>query len=260
MSKHETQLIDGRALARQIRSEAAREIQERDLHPGLGVILVGDDPASHLYVRLKEKACAEAGIRFEKRLFPEDVAEETIVETIHNLNTREDIDAILIQLPLPEHLDTDRIISEMDPGKDADGFHPDAVLTPGLATGILMLAEASGKAVREHSLFVLANSRVFAKPIESLFLKHGAKKSGRLELADFVVTATGKPHSLKKGMIKPGAVVIDVGTTRVGEKVVGDADDLTGIASAVTPVPGGVGPVTVAMLIRNTAELAKRHQ
>jgi len=260
MSKTNTKSIDGISLARCLREEAAKEIRELSLDPGLGVILVGDDPASHLYVSLKERACAKAGIRFEKFLFPAGAEEGEIITAIQELNSRSDIDAILIQLPLPAHLDTDRIILEMDPKKDVDGFHPDSVLTPGLATGILLLAEAADADLQGKTLHTISNSAEFAKPVEKLFAGRGITATDALDQADIVVIAVGKPNYLKKNMIRPGAIIIDVGTTQIGGKVVGDAEDLSGVAGAVTPVPGGVGPVTVGMLIKNTVELARRHK
>lgn len=258
MSVHETKIIDGRAIAADVRKKAADEIKALGLNPGLAVILVGDDPASHLYVGLKEKACAEAGIRFEKHLYPADAEENAILASIQELNQRKDIDAILIQLPLPGHIDTDRIIAEMDPKKDVDGFHPETVLIPGLVTGILLLVQSVQPELAGKTLHVISNSRTFAKPIELLFAAKGAQVTNQAVEADILVVAVGKPGTLTKNMVKPGAVVIDVGTTRIGDKVVGDAEDLHGVAGAVTPVPGGVGPITVAMLIRNTVELAKR--
>lgn len=254
-----TRIIDGRALARRIRDEARRVVRENDLSPGLGVVLVGNDPASHLYVRLKERACAEAGIRFEMKLFTSEATEPEIVGAVEELNHREDIDGILVQLPLPEHLDESKVIASMAPEKDVDGFHEETHLVPGLATGILLLAKEAVDRIAGKSLHVIANSDVFKGPVERLFLDEGAVSVETPEKADIVVIAVGRPGTLTKDMIKPGAVVIDVGTNRIGAKVVGDAADLTGVAGAVTPVPGGVGPMTVAMLIRNTVELAKRH-
>lgn len=254
----ETKKIDGRALAEKIRSKAAEEIRSQKLDPGLGVILVGNDPASHLYVGLKEKACGEAGIRFEKFIFEEDAEQAEVISKIRELNSRNDINAILIQLPLPEHLDEDVIVSSMSPEKDVDGFHPDTKVVPGLAEGILLLARESGLELKNKSIKVIANSEVFAEPIYKIFLEDEAVRVDDPANADFLVVAVGKPGSIKPDMIKPGAVVIDVGTTRVGDRVVGDAADLSGVASAVTPVPGGVGPMTVAMLIKNTVKLSKK--
>lgn len=253
-----TRIIDGRALARRIRTEAMHAIKERSLHPGLGVILVGDDPASHLYVNLKERACAEAGIRFEKRLLARGSTEAEVLASIEALNVRDDIDGILVQLPLPEGLDETKIIEAVRPDKDVDGFHPETRLVPGLATGILLLAKEAASPLQGKSLHVMANSTVFREPVERLFLDEQAVLVDDPKKADIVVVAVGKPGALTGAMIKEGAAVIDVGTNRIGSTVVGDGIGLDGIAGAVTPVPGGVGPVTVAMLIRNTVELASR--
>lgn len=265
----ETKIIDGQALARRLRDEAASAVRAEGLDPGLAAILAGDDPASHLYVSLKEKACAEAGIRFEKHLFPADAAQDEVVGRIRELNARDDVDAILVQLPLPAHFDEDAVIAEIAPEKDVDGFGPAAVVRPGLATGLVLLAEASGRPLDGASVAVMANSKAFADPVLRLFLERGARKAERGPLlqskgpaaADFVVVAVGRPGALTKDMIKEGAVVLDVGTNRLPDgRVAGDAADLSGHAGAVTPVPGGVGPVTVAMLLKNTVELARRHR
>lgn len=253
-----THIIDGRAIARRIRTEAAQHIRNQGLKPGLGVILVGDDPASHLYVGLKERACAEAGIRFEKKLFAKNAREEDILGAIRAFNAREDIHAILVQLPLPEHLNETIIINAIEPRKDVDGFHVETQLVPGLAAGILLLAKEAATPLAGKSLHVISNSDVFRRPVERLFLDEDAVAIDDVKRADIVVVAVGRPGALTKDMIKPGATVIDVGTNRIGAKVVGDTMNLDGVAGAVTPVPGGVGPVTVAMLIKNTVELASR--
>lgn len=255
-----TRRLDGRALGRRIRNDAMELIRSEGLDPGLGVVLVGDDPASHLYVGLKERACAEAGIRFEKRLLTSDASEDEVLEAVRAFNARDDIHAILVQLPLPDQLDESKVIAAIDPAKDVDGFHVETRLVPGLATGILLLAKEAGVPFPGKSLYVMANSDVFRGPVERLFFEEGAVPVADPKQADFIVIAVGKPGVLTKDMIKPGAVVIDVGTNRVGAKVVGDAADLSGVAGAVTPVPGGVGPVTVAMLIRNAVELARRRR
>ena len=275
----ETTILDGRALARRIRDEVAAAVRKDNLDPGLAVVLVGDDPASRLYVGLKEKACAEAGIRFEKHLFPQDAREADIVALIRSLNGRADVDAILIQLPLPRGLDEDAVIAAMAPEKDVDGFHPanlgrfleDGAVPPGLAEVVGMLAEASGRPLAGASAAVVANSDVFAAPLRKMLEIRGARVSTATDLAvadrltreaDFVVIAVGRPKWLTADKIKPGAVVIDVGTNRLDDGTVGDADsvNLAGIASAVTPVPGGVGPLTVAILLKNAVRLAKKRK
>ncbi len=272
-----TRVIDGRAEAAKIRAAVAAEISETGISPGLGVVLVGDDPASHLYVKLKEKACGRAGIRFEKHLFPAGASEGLVIEAVEALNRRGDIDAILVQLPLPAHLHEDAVVAAVDPEKDVDGFHPENVraflagraeAAPGLAAVLLALAEAAADLSGKNAAIV-ANSDVFAAPARQISERRGMGVETVTDLAvadrltrraDLVVIAVGKPRWLTADKIKPGAIIIDVGTTRLGETVVGDADfeGLQGVAGAITPVPGGVGPMTVAMLLKNTLKLARR--
>lgn len=263
----ETRIIDGRAMAARLRQEVAGEIAATGLRPGLAVVLVGDDPASHLYVSLKEKACAEAGIRSEKLLFPAGVAQENVIAAVRRLNGRADIDAILVQLPLPAPLDAHAVVGAIDPAKDVDGFHPENLRAylegrgpmPALVEAISRLLDEA--AAPEHGLAcVLANSAVFSLPVETMLERRGLSPAEDCATADVIVTAKGAPGSLAPEGVKPGAIVIDVGTTRIGDRTVGDADVavLDGRAAALTPVPGGVGPMTVAMLLKRTLELAKK--
>lgn len=261
-----TRVIDGRAVAAHVREAVAARVAALGFKPGLGVILVGDDPASHLYVALKEKACLEAGIFFERRSFRADAPQEAIIEAVRALDAREDIDAILVQLPLPPHMDADAVVSAIDPAKDVDGFHPQnlkaylegAGPAPGLVEAISTLLDVGGTPARGLSC-VLAKSPVFSAPLETMLSRRGVPPTDDCRDADVVVTALGSPGTLTSEVIKPGAVVIDVGTTRVDGKTLGDADaaSLEGVAAALTPVPGGVGPMTVAMLIKKTLELAE---
>ena len=261
-------LIDGRAEAQKIRTAVTKEVSHLGRKPGLGVVLVGEDPASRLYVGLKEKACAEASIHFDLRHFPSTAAQEEVLAAVEDLNRSEAIDAMLVQLPLPPHLEADKIVGAMHPGKDVDGFHPENLLSylegtgeaPGLVEAISILLDAAP--TPKHGLAcVLANSAIFSAPVETMLSRRGLEPTEDLTAADVVVTAVGKPGSLTGDLIKPGAIVIDVGTTRVEDKTVGDADavSLENRAGALTPVPGGVGPMTVAMLLKKTLELAKRH-
>ncbi|MBI4458243.1 bifunctional 5,10-methylenetetrahydrofolate dehydrogenase/5,10-methenyltetrahydrofolate cyclohydrolase [Candidatus Uhrbacteria bacterium] len=273
-------IIDGKAIAAAITAQVRTGIQELGAEPGLGVVLVGDDPASHLYVGLKKKACAEAGIRFELRLLPATAAEDEVLAALEELNGREDIDAILVQLPLPKPLEADPIIARMHPSKDVDGFHPDTIEShvsgsgwhpPGLVSSIMALIGAAEVPLAGNNAVVVANSRVFYEPLAVSLRQAGLEPSfaqssdpdlaDKTWQADVLVTAVGKPGCITADMVKPGAVVIDVGTTRVGRKTVGDvAASVCSVAGAVSPVPGGVGPVTVAMLLRNTLELTKRRR
>lgn len=262
-----TRTIDGRAPASRIRAQVKDTIAREGLRPGLGVVLVGQDPASHLYVALKEKACAEAGIFFERLDFPADATQEEVLAAVRRLNEDRTIDAILVQLPLPPHFDTDAIVTAIDPRKDVDGFHPENLRAylqgagpmPGLVEAVSLLLDEAGAPT--HGLAcVHANSAVFSMPVETMLERRGLAPTEDCSAAEIVVTALGKPRSLTSGDVKAGAIVIDVGTSRVEGKTLGDADaaGLDGVAAALTPVPGGVGPMTVALLIRRTLELARK--
>lgn len=273
-------LIDGKKLAEKIRHEVKKEIETQGASPGLAVILVGDDPASHLYVRLKERACTDVGIRFEKFLFPASTQEKDILEKIAELNVREDIHGILVQLPLPEGLNEDRVIAAILPRKDVDGFHPENLrllregrprLVPGVAKGILALVDATGMELRGKRAVLLVNSRTFAEPISDLLRARDAEPRviiadevppSELATADIIIVALGRPGAIRAPMVKDGAVIIDVGTTRVGDRVVGDADfeSFRDRDVWITPVPGGVGPMTVAMLLQNVMAAYKLSQ
>lgn len=271
-------IIDGKAIAAAITESVKREIAETGLQPGLGVILVGDDPASNLYVSLKEKACAAAGIRFEKYLLPADADEARVLLALERLNADEKIDAVLIQIPLPKPLDADRIIAKLRPEKDVDGFHPrtierhiggEAGHEPGLVAGIMTLLRAAGADLAGKNALVVANSRIFFEPLErslkdaGLLASFAAANDPALDLAlknaDVLIVAAGRPKFIRGESLKPGVIVIDVGTSRVAGKVVGDVDAASAAAVAgwITPVPGGVGPITVAMLLKKTLALAK---
>ncbi len=261
-----TRIIDGRAVAARIREAAASRIAALGFTPGLGVVLVGDDPASHLYVALKEKACREAGILFVRRDFPADAPPSAILDAVRAFDADDAIDAILVQLPLPPQMDADTVIAAIDPAKDVDGFHPENLKAyldgrggaPGLVEAISALLDEGGAPARGMSC-VLAKSPVFSMPLETMLERRGLPPTDDCRDADVVVTALGLPGSLAGNAIKPGAVVIDVGTTRVLGKTVGDADaaSLEGVAAALTPVPGGVGPMTIALLLKKTVDLAE---
>lgn len=269
--------IDGRALAKTIMERAGRERAKLDFTPGLAVVLVGDDPASHLYVSLKEKACRAVGIAFERLYFKSDAPQAIVVRAIQNLNRRTDVDAILVQLPLPPQLDEDAIIRAIAPEKDVDGFHPESIaalrrgaarVVPGLAAGILALAKAPGETLKGKRALVIANSPTFFEPLNLVLTAAGMTAAyaqpnpaaaAKAREADVLIVAIGKPGAITGDMVKPGAIVIDVGTNRVDGKTVGDVDgSVLDVAAHVTPVPGGVGPMTVAMLVHNAIELAKR--
>lgn len=275
-------IIDGRALAEDIQAELTKEIISKKLNPNLAVILVGDDPASRLYVALKKKACHKVGIGFHEYLLATDVSEKYLLETIDFLNHDSEVDAILVQLPLPAGLDTDKIISAIDPAKDVDGFHPQNIdeflkqtgdFVPGLPMGIIRLIESTGENLSGKKAVIVAKSQILYRPLAKLLNDQGvetkivspAEKNlkDKTVLADILITAIGKAFAITADMVKEGVIVIDVGTNKIDDKyTVGDVDysEVFEKASYITPVPGGVGPMTVAMLLYNTVKLAEKNK
>jgi len=271
-----SQIIDGKKIAAEIRAEIKKEIAKLGIIPGLAVILVGADPASHLYVGLKEKAAAEVGIHFEKYLFFATEPEEKIIAKIQELNARPEIHGIIVQLPLPQGYDENKIIATIDLKKDADGFHPENIkkllsgtpeIIPPVISGILKLIESTGVELKNKKIAILANSEILAKPLEKILTGNDiqtiiAPETLITEIsdADIVISALGRAKIITADAIKPGVILIDVGTTRTNDgKTIGDVDFESAAAKAswITPVPGGVGPMTVAMLLQNILNLAK---
>lgn len=279
----ETKLIDGKAIAKAVRREAAQEAaQIKETYgraPKLAVILVGDDPASHTYVSSKEKACAGCGIESETLRFPGNISQETLLEAIEKLNADETVSGILVQLPLPKGLDADAAIRAIAPEKDVDGLHvlnigrlaqgTERGLRPCTPSGVMELLERSGMEISGKRCVVVGRSNLVGKPAALLLLEANAtvtmchsrtqNLASHLREADIVVVAVGKPKMITGDMIKEGAVVIDVGIHRTPDGLCGDVDteSCMGIAGAITPVPGGVGPMTVAMLMKNCVEAEK---
>ena len=273
-------VIDGKAIAAALREELAVEVAGMDKKPGLAVILVGDDPASHVYVRNKIKACEKVGIQsFESRL-PEKATQEEVAAEIQAFNDNHEVHGILMQLPVPDHLDSDALIQMIDPSKDVDGlsFINQGKLIAGDASGLvpctpqgsMMLIKSIEENISGKHAVVIGRSLLFGKPMAQLLLAENCtvttahSRTQNLEevcrSADILVAAVGRPKMVKGGWIKPGAVVIDVGINRQDDgKLCGDVDydEALGIASAITPVPGGVGPMTIACLLKNTVEAAK---
>ncbi|MFH1366840.1 MAG: tetrahydrofolate dehydrogenase/cyclohydrolase catalytic domain-containing protein [Patescibacteria group bacterium] len=268
-----TKIIDGKTLAEKILSKLKNQVSKLTYSPGLAVILVGDDPASHLYIKLKEKAAKEVGIYFEKHLFSAYTQEKEILGKIDHLNLNPKIHGIIVQLPLARHLDEDNIIKHINWQKDADGFHPfnvksllsgRKVMEPGLIKSIFALLKQTKVNLKGKKVAILANSDVFIQPLKYILEKKKAevvvKKSGEYfqdvtREADIVVVGYGRPRLIKANMIKEKAILIDIGTNRTEEgKTVGDVDfeDIKEKASWLSPVPGGVGPLTVAYLLENT--------
>ena len=273
-------MIDGKAIALDIQTEIRKEILKNNLQPSLAVILVGEDPASKLYVELKKKACDKVGIDFHEYLLDDNTRQEHVLEMIDFLNKDKHTDAILIQLPLPQQLDTNKIIQAMDPSKDVDGFHPKNIknflekqsgFVPGLALGIFKLIEATGEKLNGKTATIVAKSNILYEPLAKLLNDQGVattivrpsdkKIKERCLQADILVTACGQAFFITADMVKDDAIVIDVGTNKIDNNyVVGDVDYSAVFSKVkyITPVPGGVGPMTVAMLLHNTVELAKR--
>jgi len=274
------QIIDGVKKASEIKAELKKgvgELKERGTQPSLATILVGDDPASQTYVRLKHRACEEVGFVGEDIKFPADTSEEELLEKIGELNGRPDIHGILVQMPLPPHIDLEKVMASIDPQKDVDGFHPinmgklmlgDESLAPATPKGVVHLLESvtdlAGKDVA-----IVNRSNVIGKPLALMLIKRSAtvtvchtktkELDEKIRSADVVVVGVGRPKFLTADMIKEGAIVIDVGITRTDEGIVGDVDfdSVKEKASYITPVPGGVGPMTIAMLLANTVSAAK---
>jgi len=256
------QLLNGKLLADQILTQVKAKISTLDIQPGLAAILVGDNEASKLYLKLKETACLEAGINFSSYLFPADYKEEQIIEAIKFLNVDTDIQGVLVQLPLPEGLDTDKIIGTIDPSKDIDGFQPNSPFTSPTALGIIELLKETKVNLSGKNVTILSNSETFAQPFKKLLpdsnIQYVNPKSIIHNLSsiilnsDVLIAAVGQPNYIKPTMIKKGAILIDVGINKVNDKTVGDIDPACdAIASWRSPVPGGVGPMTVAMLLQN---------
>lgn len=286
-------IIDGKELAQKLRAEiAARTValkKEKGITPGLAVILVGENPASISYVTAKEKACEEAGMYSKEIRLPETTDEETLLKTIAELNDDPAIHGILVQLPLPKGFDEKKVINAISPEKDVDGFTPinvgrmligEKCFLPCTPHGIIKLIEFSGMDLKGKHAVVIGRSNIVGKPVAVLLARRETNATVTLchtgtpdiarytREADVVVVATGKPNTLTGDMLKSGAVVIDVGVNRIpdqskpkGFRLVGDADfdSCAAVASAITPVPGGVGPMTITMLLWNTLESAENN-
>ncbi len=277
------QLIDGKALAQKVQHDIATEVeqlkQEKNIVPGLAVILVGDDPASHAYVNMKAKACEKVGFYSITHNMPDTISQDEIIATIEMINNNPRIDGILVQLPLPKHIDTDKILEVIDPKKDVDGFHAYNVgrLVTGLDSfvpctplGVMKMFEAYEIDLEGKDVCVVGASNIVGKPMASLLLNANATVTvthiytkdlkAHTSKADIVVVGVGVPGLIKADMVKEGAIVIDIGINRLEDgRLVGDVafDEVSKKCSYITPVPGGVGPMTIAMLLENTLKSAK---
>jgi methylenetetrahydrofolate dehydrogenase (NADP+) / methenyltetrahydrofolate cyclohydrolase len=285
-------LIDGAAIGRLVRDDVAKDVARLKglgIVPGLSVVLVGDDPASAVYVRSKGKACDEAGMRGETIRMPADTSEEELLAKVDELNQDPRVHGILVQMPLPRHMSADKVIRRIRPEKDVDGFHPVNVgklsigerdgFVPCTPAGAIELLVRSGVDTRGKDAVVVGRSNIVGKPMAALLLQDApggnatvtvchsrtANLAAHTRRADILVAAIGRPEMITGDMIKPGAVVIDVGINRVtdasapkGYRIVGDVHFASAreVASLITPVPGGVGPMTIAMLMKNTVRAA----
>ena len=273
------QIIDGKQISAQIKEELREEAaayKARGIEAALAVIQVGEDPASSIYVRNKKKACAYVGVRSESYELPRETPQEALLALIEELNGRADIQGILVQLPLPSHIDEDAVIRAIAPEKDVDGFHPESVgrmcigeqgYLPCTPAGIIQLLKRSGVSIEGKECVVVGRSNIVGKPMALVMLRekatvtitHARTKDLRevCRRADILIVAIGKPRFITKEYVKEGAVVIDVGIHRdENNKMCGDVDfaDVEPVAGAITPVPGGVGPMTIAMLMNNCLE------
>ena len=278
------QLIDGKALANKVQATISDEVtqlkQEKNIVPGLAVVIVGDDPASHAYVKMKAKACEKVGFYSIVHKMPETISQAEIIEIINMMNNNPHIHGILVQLPLPKHIDTDQILEVIDPKKDVDGFHAYNVgrLVTGLDSfvactplGVMKMFEAYDIDLQGKDVCVVGASNIVGKPMASLLLNADATVTithiftkdlkAHTSKADIVVVGVGVPGLIKEDMIKEGAIVIDIGINRIADgSLVGDVDfePVSKKCSYITPVPGGVGPMTIAMLLDNTLKSAKQ--
>ena len=277
-------ILDGRVLSERIRGELKNEVEELERRfgrvPTLAVVLVGNDPASEIYVRNKVKACERVGINSINKRFSADITQEELNRVVRELNENPEVDGIIVQLPLPEHLSCREVINYISPEKDVDGFHPvnvgkcmlglyDRGLMPCTPAGVMKFFEAYNIPLEGKNAVMVGHSNIVGKPLASMLLNANATVSvchaytedlsHYTRYADILCVATGVPHLIKADMVKDGAVVVDIGISRVDGKIVGDVDfeAVKEKVSAITPVPGGVGPMTITMLLHNTVKAFK---
>jgi methylenetetrahydrofolate dehydrogenase (NADP+)/methenyltetrahydrofolate cyclohydrolase len=273
-------LINGSRLSKKIKAELKKKVDQMETKPGLAVVLVGDNPASEIYVSHKEKACNQVGFYSRKVELDKDISEEKLFATLNELNQEKQIDGILVQLPLPDHLShlEEKVLNSINPDKDVDGFHPanvgnlfsakggvpDDIFIPATPKGILTMVQEYGLEIEGKEVVVIGRSNLVGKPVGMLFLLengtvtvcHSRTKdlTAHTKRADILIAAVGRPEFVKAEQVKEGAVVIDVGIHRTDDGLVGDVafEEVKEKAKAITPVPGGVGPMTIASLLENT--------
>ncbi|MFA5188901.1 MAG: tetrahydrofolate dehydrogenase/cyclohydrolase catalytic domain-containing protein [Patescibacteria group bacterium] len=262
----QAQIIDGQKFADEILLDIRKQVIKLDTKPGLAAILVGDDPASKMYLKIKEKACHKVGLDFYTYFLDKNCPEEKILEVINFLNNDPTINGIIIQLPLPEKFNPDKLIKAINPGKDVDGFHPRSKVISPNVLGIIELIKQTKVDLKNKKVIILSNSKIFSQPFKKLLPKskveylnpksHISYLISQTSKADVLITAIGQPKFIKPDMVKKDAIIIDVGINKVGKKTVGDVDPkVDKVAGFRSPVPGGVGPMTVAMLLKNLLTL-----
>ncbi|MBU1120248.1 MAG: bifunctional methylenetetrahydrofolate dehydrogenase/methenyltetrahydrofolate cyclohydrolase FolD [archaeon] len=272
-------IIDGRKLARQLLDKVKKEVKSLDFIPTLSIVMIGENEASRIYVNAKEKACKETGINTENHFLDESISEEELINIINNLNENKEVNGILVQLPLPKHINEFKVMNSISPEKDVDGFHPlnigkgflgEKALLPATPKGIMKMLQSTKIPLKGKNAVIVGTSNIVGKPLGIMLLNENAtvtycnkftkKLSEFTEKADVLVVAVGKAGLIMKEMVKKGAVVIDVGINRIEGTIVGDVDfgEVRKIASFITPVPGGVGPMTVASLIENVLIAARK--
>jgi methylenetetrahydrofolate dehydrogenase (NADP+) / methenyltetrahydrofolate cyclohydrolase len=272
--------IDGRLVAEKVRAQVAKDVEAFGAPVCLATILVGDDPASHIYVGKKHDAATEAGIETRDHRFPEGTQESEVLETLDELNGDDGVDGILVQLPLTPDMDEPRVIAAIDPDKDVDGLHPlnsgrlflgKPLHVPATPLGVMVMLDEYGIELEGKRAVVIGRSELAGKPMAMLLLaanatvtichSRTADLAAETRAADVLVAAIGRPGMIVPDMVKPGAVVVDIGVTRTKEGIRGDVDrSVAEVASHLTPVPGGVGPMTIAMLLRNTLTAAQHRR
>ncbi len=260
-------IINGQKIAGQILSDLKKEVDEKNLQPCLAIVLIGDDPSSLLYIQKKEEAAQKVGIEIKKHNLSAQTSEKEILDLIDSLNKDKQVNGILIQLPLPEHLTTDKIIQAIKPAKDVDGFVKESRFESPFILAIWQALVATGRKLNDKKIVALVNSNIFGQALKSYLkgLKFNYLISFKdeflddLKKADIIITALGQPELIKEQMIKKGAILIDGGISRVDNEVVGDVDqeNIQRKASWLTPVPGGLGPLTVAFLLKNVVSAAQ---
>jgi methylenetetrahydrofolate dehydrogenase (NADP+)/methenyltetrahydrofolate cyclohydrolase len=273
-------LIDGKALALKVRAEVTEEVAAFGEPVCLATVLVGDDPASHIYVGKKHEASTGAGIESRDHRFPSATPESDVLDLLAELNADDAVDGILVQLPLPDHMDEAKVTRSVDPAKDVDGFHPlnagrlflgEPLHVPATPLGVMRMLEEYGVELKGCEAVVIGRSEIVGKPMAMLLLAQHATVTichsrtadlgAHARRADVLVAAVGRPGLVTPDMVKPGATVIDVGVNRTESGLVGDVDrSVVEVAGLLTPVPGGVGPMTIAMLLRNTLAAARHRR